>query len=56
MRKLSVDWKLILIRILKKETGGRGLDSSGSGYGSVTGSCEHSTKLSGFVKSREFIE
>jgi hypothetical protein len=32
------------------------LDSSGSGQGSVAGSCEHSNKPSGFTKGREFFD
>jgi hypothetical protein len=33
-----------------------GLGSSGSGYGPVTGSCEHGNKLQVFIKGGEFRE
>jgi hypothetical protein len=33
-----------------------GLDSSGSGWGPVTGSCEHSNELSGSLNGEEFLD
>jgi hypothetical protein len=33
-----------------------GLVASGSGNGSVTGSCEHGTELSGSLKGGEFLD
>jgi len=33
-----------------------GLDSSGSGYGPVAGSCEHDNQPSGSIKGREFLD
>jgi len=33
-----------------------GLDSSGSGWGSVCGSCECGNELSGSIKSGEFFD
>jgi hypothetical protein len=32
-----------------------GLDSSGSGYGGVAGSCEHSNEPSRFIKRRKSV-
>jgi len=32
-----------------------GLDSCGSGYGPVAGSCEHSSEPSGSIKGKEFL-
>jgi hypothetical protein len=34
----------------KPEVGSCGLDSSGSGYGTVVGSCEHGNEPSGSIK------
>jgi hypothetical protein len=36
--------------------GGCGLDTSGSGWGPVVGSCEHGNEPSGSVKCGEFLE
>jgi hypothetical protein len=36
--------------------GRRGLDSSGSGYGPVAGSCEHGNEPSGSIKVGEFLD
>jgi len=33
-----------------------GLDSSGSGQGTVVGSCEHSNEHSGSIKHGEFLD
>jgi len=33
-----------------------GLDASGSGYGPVAGSCEHSTEPSGPIKEGELLD
>jgi hypothetical protein len=33
-----------------------GLDSSGSGYGPVDGSCEHGNAAQSFIKSWEVLE
>jgi hypothetical protein len=34
--------------------GGCGLDSSGSGWGPVTGTCEHDNEPSGSIKGKVF--
>jgi hypothetical protein len=36
--------------------GGSGLDSSGSEWGPVAGSCEHGNEPSGSIKGREFLD
>jgi hypothetical protein len=36
--------------------GGCGLDLSGSGQGSVAGSCAHGNEPSGSIKDREFLD
>jgi hypothetical protein len=33
-----------------------GLDSSGTGQGSVAGSCEHDSDSLGLIKGREFLD
>jgi hypothetical protein len=33
-----------------------GMDASGSGYGPVTGSCEHGNEPSGSTKGGEFLD
>jgi hypothetical protein len=35
---------------------GCGLDSSGSGWGSVAGSCEHGNEPSGSIKDEKFLD
>jgi hypothetical protein len=41
---------ILLKWIFKKQDRGRGLDSSGSGYGQVTGSCEHGNTAWGSIQ------
>jgi hypothetical protein len=36
--------------------GGNGLDSSGSGYRPVAGSCKHGNELSDSIKGTEFCD
>jgi hypothetical protein len=43
------------IRIDIRETG-CGLDSSGSEWGPVTGSCEHDNEPLGSIKGKEFLD
>jgi hypothetical protein len=50
LQKLGVDEKIIL-----GKWGGCGLDSSGSGYGPVVGSCEHGNEPLGSIKGGEFL-
>jgi len=40
--------------MLEKQVVRHGLHYSGSGYGPVAGSCEHSNETSGSIKGREF--
>jgi len=40
---------------LKKQGEGVGLDSSGSGYGQVAGSFEHSNEATGSVEGEKFL-
>jgi hypothetical protein len=55
-RKTRRRWKDD-IKIDLTETGlGCGLDSSGSGYEQVAGSCEHGDEPSGSIKGREFLD
>jgi hypothetical protein len=42
---LNVDGRIILECILGKQDGKFRMDSSGSGYGQVAGSCEHGNDL-----------
>jgi hypothetical protein len=44
------------IKMVKKQDEGYGLDSSGSGYRPVAGSCEHGNEPSGSIKFWEFLE
>lgn len=52
MEDLLVHWRITLIS--KKLSGGCKLDSSGSGYGPVVGSCERVTVPSGFIQCEKF--
>jgi hypothetical protein len=47
--------RIILKWILKEEGWGSGLDSSGSGYGLVAGSCEHNNEPLGSIKYWEYL-
>jgi hypothetical protein len=53
-RRPSVGIKIILEWITGKEDGKVWLDVSGSGYGSVLGSCEHGNEPSSSIKCGEF--
>jgi hypothetical protein len=48
-----VNGMIILKLMYEKRMGWYGLDSSGSGYGPLEGSCEHGNKPSGSVKDWE---
>jgi hypothetical protein len=52
---LRIDWEDNIRMDLREIRWGRcGLDSSGSGYGPVAGSCEHSNELTGSIKDGKF--
>jgi hypothetical protein len=53
---LGVDGRIILEWVTDKRVGSYGLDASGSGYGPVGGSCEHSNETSGFLKGGESLD
>jgi hypothetical protein len=52
---LDVDGRIILKWILGNRMEGCGLDSSGSEYGPVAGSCKHGDEPSGSIKGGEFF-
>jgi hypothetical protein len=52
---VGLGWRIILKCILKRQDM-CGLESSGSGWGPVAGSCEHGTEPSGFKKVRQMSE
>jgi hypothetical protein len=45
----------IRMDLKENRVGGRGLDSFGSGYGPVTGSCEHGNEPSSCIKGGELL-
>jgi hypothetical protein len=50
----DIDGGIILNRSLGNSDRGCGLDSSGSGQGPVTGSCEHGNEPSNCIKGGKF--
>jgi hypothetical protein len=52
----GVEGKIILKWIFEKWLEEHGLDSSGSGYGQVAGSCECGNEPSASIKCGEFLE
>jgi hypothetical protein len=52
---LDIDGRIILKCISEKQ-GMIGLDSSGSGYGPVIGSCDHGNEPPGCIKCWEILE
>jgi hypothetical protein len=55
MEDWCVDWKLLLRRIGNKAWV-CGLDSAGSEYGPMAGSCEHDNETSASMKGGEFLD
>jgi hypothetical protein len=49
---IGIDGKIILKCIWRNKVWEYGLDSTGSGYGPVVGSCEYSNKPSGSIKKQ----
>jgi hypothetical protein len=56
LKDLGIYRRIILKLILEKLGGRSGLDSSGSGYRQVVGSCKHGTEPSGSIKGKQFLE
>ena len=52
MEELGVDGRIILHMFLKNKMGDLGLDSSGSGWRQVVGSCEYCNGASGTINCR----
>jgi len=48
--EIELEW------ILRKQDGGCGLDSSGSGQGPLGGCCEHGNEPPGSIKGGEFLD
>jgi hypothetical protein len=45
-----------IFELREEKARGRGLDSSGSGYGPMAGSCEHGNEHFGSIKDGEFLD
>jgi hypothetical protein len=55
LEKTSYRWEENIIVDLR-EIGRCGLDTTGSGWGPVLGSCEHNNEPSSYIKGREFVD
>jgi hypothetical protein len=53
---LAVDGRIILEWILGNRVGRCEMDSFGSGWGSVTASCEHGNETLGSIKGGQFLD
>jgi hypothetical protein len=52
--RLCTAGRIVLKQIIEKKVGWQGLDSTGSGWGTVTGPCEHSGEPSDSRNGRMF--